>query len=156
MPFNRTHWTVGINFPLTVRMVYPEVMCSPPAGASLRRCQSPGTEEFSLSSRHCPHTRVGKGGVLNGFPPRFARLAHHQGGPRSESPEGHQLAVLRGLLRGSRSVGWKRGWEGHGSSARDALSHPSDLGPFPPLPHPFSFLPSPPSLPPPISLRSAS
>lgn len=26
MPFDRTHWRVGINFPLTVRMVYPEVM----------------------------------------------------------------------------------------------------------------------------------
>lgn len=25
MPFDRTDWRVGINFPLTVRMVYPEV-----------------------------------------------------------------------------------------------------------------------------------
>ena len=33
--------------------------------------------------------------------------------------------------------GGKWGWEGHGSLARDALTHPSDLGPFPPLPHPF-------------------
>ena len=98
------------------------------------RCQSPELKEFSLSFlRYCPPTRVEKGGVPNGFPPSFARLAGHQG----VSPQRViSLQCSGGLLRGSRSVGWEGGLGGSwviGQRCSDPSQRPRAL-PTPPSP----------------------
>lgn len=127
-PFWCTHWTVGTNF----WDRYIRRCCAVPrpgnqtqvsflSGWKNALCPSSGRAQGSGDGgQPSPPTMVGKGGTPHGLLRlRFAGLAGHQRGPGSESPEGHQHAVLSGASERFLEcrVG-SRDWEGHGSSKR--------------------------------------
>ena len=138
MPFNGTHWMVGTNFYLIIRLAYSEVLCSPTSGAGIPRliprCRYSQVKRIlSVLPQGGPRA-TGKVGSPHPLA-RWGRRASQRAccsalldlpAPSEAQGVSPQRAVTLGcpvgLLRGSQSVGWGAGTGRVMGHCRDALT----------------------------------